>query len=87
MMGYCRLGELRFNDCPAGARNRRKATVKMRRNPPLWILSSIKKKLSLQQLERNVLITFLSKEVLGEGGVNFKNNWARLSKNTNNPRL
>ena len=28
MIGYFRLGYVRVNECPAGARNRRKATLK-----------------------------------------------------------
>ncbi len=37
MMGYFRLGYVRVDKCPAVARNRRKSTVKIRRNPPLRI--------------------------------------------------
>ena len=33
MMGYNRLGKSRVKECPAGARNRREAIVKIRRNP------------------------------------------------------
>ncbi len=40
-MGYFRLGWVKVNEGPAGARNRRKATVKIRRNPPLRILPLI----------------------------------------------
>ena len=50
MVSYYRLGLLRVNDCPAWlenrprrvrawARNRRKATLKIRRNPSLLIFS------------------------------------------------
>ncbi len=40
MMSYFRLGQLRVNeyDCPALAKNRRKAAMKIQRNPQLWIL-------------------------------------------------
>ncbi len=47
-MSYFRLGKGRFNECPAGleslagARNRRKVTVKSRRNPLLRILPLIR---------------------------------------------
>ena len=48
MMGYFRLGYVRVNEYPAGleppagARNRKKATVKIRRNWPLRILPLIR---------------------------------------------
>ena len=35
LIGYFRLSYLMVGDCPAGARNRRKATVKIRRNTVL----------------------------------------------------
>ena len=42
MMGYFNIGWVRVNERPAGARNRRKATMKIRRNPPIRILPLIR---------------------------------------------
>ena len=39
--GYFRLGWVRVKECPAGARNRVKASVKIHKNLLLWILLMI----------------------------------------------
>ncbi len=55
MMGYFRLGLVRVNEYPTGlepsaaARNKRNATVKTRKNRPLWILPLIQKRECLEE--------------------------------------
>ena len=68
---------------PAGARNRRKATVKIRRNPPLHILPLIQNKcrskgtLIMSLVEEVIILFGLEAQLLLSYGISFYPNIRR----------